>query len=93
MPYVASSGTHVPRRTGTRRVAEVHVLDTGNELVEYEGLGVGESLRGPGRFGTRRCDVRHDRWGVLDGARNGLPHNTVGSAAVTILEGATHGAG
>lgn len=96
MPYVASTGTHVPRRTGTRRAAEVHVLDTGSELVKYESLGIGEGLRGLEGFGTRRSDVHRYRLGVLDSARNGLPHNTVGSAAVsavTILEGAAHGAG
>ncbi len=90
MPYVACIGTYVPLRWGLS--PQVAGSFAGIGEIGYEGLGFPEGSRVP-QASRRGGD--HCRRGELNGAQISLVHNLFRPTAVsamTIPEGATHGA-
>jgi hypothetical protein len=91
MPYVTSIGTQVPRNWGLS--SEIRGSCAGIGVIGYEGVGFAEGLRG---LRTHRIQRHHCRQGDLRGIQINLVHNvfrSAGESAVTIVGGATNGAG
>ena len=90
MPYVTSIGTQVPRNGVLS--PEIRGSCVGIGVIGYEGVGFAKGMRGR----TYRIRCHEHRWGDRHGAQISLVHNGFRPAAVsavTILEGATDGAG
>ena len=91
MPDVTSIGTQVPRSWGLS--SEIRGSYAGIGLIGYEDVGFAEGLPGTR---THRIERHVGRRGDLRGAQINLVHNvfrSAGESAVTIVGGATYGAG
>ena len=91
MPYVTSPGTEVPPEGGLS--SEIRGSCADNGVIGYEGCGFVEGLRG---LQTHRIERDYCRRGDLRGAQISLVHNvfrSAGVSVVTIVGGATYGAG
>jgi hypothetical protein len=91
MPYVTSIDTQVPRSRGSS--PEISGSCAGIGAIGYEGVGFTEGLRGAITHRIRRDDCRRED---LCGTQINLVHNvfrSAGVSAVTIVGGATYGAG
>jgi len=91
MSVVTSIGTQVPRSGGLS--PEISGSCAGIGVIGYEDVGFTEGLRGLQTHRIRRDDCRR---GDLRWAQINLVHNvfrSAGASAVTIVGGATNGAG
>jgi len=91
MPYVTSIGTELPRIWGLS--SEIRGSCAGIGTIGYEDDGSAEGLRG---LRTHRIRRHHCRRGDLRGVQIDLVHNvfrSAGESAMTVVGGATYGAG